>query len=329
MIAYRVADAVADNVFLELSDVVAGSALFLKLEGLNPAGSVKLKTAVSLIDHAESTGVLRPGGRVIESSSGNLGIALAVVCAERGYRFLCVCDPNVSELSVAFMRATGAEVVRIDRRDGNGGFLESRIAFVRQCLAEDAELVWLNQYANPANPAAHRIRTARAIHAEIGRVDYLFVGAGTTGTVMGCSDYFRAHSPHTRIVAVDTVGSVTFGTAPGIRYVPGMGTSRPPELCRTGAVDQVVMVEEIDAIRECRAAAKRWGLVAGGSTGSVLHAIRNSAAEIPAGSRIVALAPDFGDRYLNTVYDDEWVAERFGAVPEIDAALTSARSLAD
>ncbi|MGI5350689.1 2,3-diaminopropionate biosynthesis protein SbnA [Streptomyces sp. CA-250714] len=315
MIAERVADIVVDNVFLRATDVVPGCELFLKFEGLNPAGSVKLKTAVSLVEHAERSGALRPGGRIIESSSGNLGIALSLVCAERGYRFTCVCDPNVPELSVAFMRATGAEVFRVDRRDGNGGFLQSRIEYIRQRITEDAGLVWLNQYANPANPAAHSSRTAKSIHAELGRVDYLFVGAGTTGTLVGCADYFRVHSPRTRIVAVDTVGSVTFGHPPGVRYVPGLGTSRRPELCQGLHVDRVVQVEEADAVRACRTWAQERGLLLGGSSGSVLHAVESLGAELSAGSRIVALSPDFGDRYLSTVYDDDWVAGHFSSVP--------------
>lgn len=311
MIVHRVADVVVDDMFLVLDDVVPGSDVFLKLEGLNAAGSVKLKTAVGLLDHAEAAGLLIPGGRVIESSSGNLGVALSVVCAERGYRFTCVCDPNVSEFSVAFMRATGAEVVVIDQRDRNFGYLESRIAYVHERLAADNSLVWLNQYANPANPAPHRTRTAPSIHAEIGHVDYLFAGAGTTGTLSGCVQYFRVHSPHTKIIAVDVVGSVTFGFPPGVRHIPGLGTSRRPELADALSVDRVVLVEESYAVRRCRELARSRGLVAGGSTGAVLSAIGTMSDDIPPGSRIVALSPDFGDRYLQTIYHDTWVKDRF------------------
>ncbi|GAA3027981.1 hypothetical protein GCM10020000_00560 [Streptomyces olivoverticillatus] len=221
---------VLDDIFLDLSGFIAGVDVLLKVEGLNPAGSIKFKAAIGLIEDAENRGELHSGGRVIESSSGNLGIALSSVCAARGYRFVCVVDPNTSRHSVALMEAFGAQVVTVTERDANGGFLQSRIDYIRRRLRQEPDLVWPNQYANPANPQVHYERTAAAIVKQGLEVDYLYVGAGTTGTLMGCIAYFREHSPRTRIVAVDTAGSVTFGFPPGRRYIPGLGTSRTPEI---------------------------------------------------------------------------------------------------
>ncbi|MFI5529077.1 2,3-diaminopropionate biosynthesis protein SbnA [Kitasatospora sp. NPDC051853] len=310
---------VLDDLFLDLGGFVPGVDLTLKIEGLNPAGSIKLKAAVGLLEDAEARGVLRPGGRVIESSSGNLGIALASVCAARGYAFTCVIDPNTSVQSIGLMRAFGAEVAMVDRRDANGGFLQSRIDHIQERLREDPELVWPNQYANPANPAAHRERTAAAIGKQFLDVDVLFVGAGTTGTLMGCVEWFRANSPRTRIIAVDTEGSVTFGRPAGRRHIPGLGTSRRPEILRPEGVDEVVMVPEAEAVRMCRRLAAERGLAMGGSTGSVLAAVDRKRLELPSGATVVAIGPDLGERYLNTVYDDLWVAERFGDVLETAA----------
>ncbi|MEU0407734.1 2,3-diaminopropionate biosynthesis protein SbnA [Streptomyces griseorubiginosus] len=313
MIYQRACDIVTDDVFLELDGVLPGSRLFLKLEGMNPAGSVKLKSALGMVEDAEKRGLLRPGGRMVESSSGSLGIALAVIAAARGYHFTCVTDPNVSPQSLSLIRALGAEVVQVARRDHNGGYLGTRIDLIREMTATDPGLVWLNQYANPANAQAHALRTATSILKDIGHVDVLLVGAGTTGTLMGCTRHFRAFSPWTRIVAVDTAGSVTFGGPPGARHIPGLGTSRRPELCRPDRVDEVVLVEEPDAVRMCRRLAREHGLPLGGSTGSVLAALEMIADRVPAGSRVVALSPDMGDRYAKTIYDDLWVADTFGA----------------
>jgi 2,3-diaminopropionate biosynthesis protein SbnA len=303
---------ILDDVFLHLADVAAHADVYLKVEALNPAGSIKLKTAVSMVEAAERSGVLRPGGRLIESSSGGLGVALAMVAATKGYGFLCVVDPNTSPQSLDVMRALGAEVAEVDRRDANGGYLGSRIAFIEQRVAADPHLVWLNQYVNPANPAVHGRCTAAAITAEFARVDYLFVGIGTAGTLLGCVEHFRRVSPRTRIIAVDAAGSVSFGTPAGPRLIPGIGASRRPELFRPELVDEMMLVSEEETIRTCRRLARRHGLFAGGSTGSVVSAILRRAHELPPGACVVGISPDFGDRYTRTIYDDAWVAERFG-----------------
>ncbi|MEW2131118.1 2,3-diaminopropionate biosynthesis protein SbnA [Streptomyces sp. NPDC005435] len=315
MIFRNAYDLVLDDLFLDLRGFLPGIDLMLKIEGLNPAGSIKLKAAVGLLEDLESRGVLHPGGRLIESSSGNLGIALSSVCAARGYRFTCVADPNTATTSIRLMRAYGAEVVIIDRRDANGGFLQSRIDHIHDRLREDPGLVWPNQYANAANPQAHYRRTAPALLKER-EVDVLFIGAGTTGTLMGCAEYVREHSPGTRIVAVDAVGSVTFGSPPGRRHIPGLGTSRRPEIFRDGLVDEVVMVPESETVRMCRRLATGRGILAGGSTGSVLAAVAARSHTIAQGASVVAISPDLGERYLDTIYDDDWVAEHFGAVDD-------------
>jgi len=324
VIVDRVYDIITDDIYLRLPELISEAEIYLKIEGLNPAGSVKLKTAIALIEDAERKGVLTPGGRVVESSSGNLGIALSIVCSVKGYSFTCITDPNASSRSIAMMRALGAQVVIVTERDEKGGYLGRRIACLKNMLALDPDLIWRNQYANAANPRVHWERTATAILKAIRPVDYLFVGAGTTGTLVGCAAYFRQFSPDTRIIAVDARGSVTFGYPAGPRYIPGLWTSRAPELCRTDILDKVLLVDEVDTVRACREIATKYGLLVGGPTGAVLAAVQSLRVEIPPDSRVVAIAPDLGDRYLDTIYNDNWVATRFGSNALADSGLVNA-----
>jgi cysteine synthase A len=310
LIAEHSYDLVQDDVFLRVRGVGDLNRLYLKIEGFNAGGSIKIKTARGLVEAAEDAGAALSEIRLIESTSGNLGVALAVVCAAKNYRLTCVTDPNASTSAVASMRALGAEVVIVGTRDANGGFLGSRIAHIRQRLAADPNLYWLNQYANPGNPGAHEQSTAPAVMAAFKKVDYLFVGVGTGGTLMGCVDYFRRRSPSTRVIAVDAAGSVSFGSAPATRHIPGLGTSLRPEILDQHAPDEIVHVPEWETVRECRWLARHAGLLAGGSTGTVLAAVRQRGASIAADATVVAIAPDLGDRYLSSVYDDCWVIER-------------------
>lgn len=283
----------------------------MKLEGFNPAGSIKLKTAIALIQNCERNGDLGAGGHVIESSSGNLGVALAMVCANRGYQFTCVVDPNASEDSTALITALGANLVVVAERDANGGFLQTRINYIKQELLKHPGLTWTNQYANKANPDAHARTTAKEIYEAFPNTDYLFVGAGTTGTLMGCAQYFGSRNHKVKIIAVDVVGSVTFGQQPGPRKIPGLGTSSKPPICQPELVDDIVWVTEEETIRQCRWYAQNYGMVLGGSTGSVLAGIRAYKDKIQAGSTVVTISPDRGDKYVNTIYSDSWVAQNF------------------
>jgi N-(2-amino-2-carboxyethyl)-L-glutamate synthase len=310
LIAEHSYDLVQDDVFLRVRGVGDLNRLYVKVEGFNAGGSIKIKTARGLVEAAEDAGTDLSEIRLIESTSGNLGVALAVVCAAKNYRLTCVTDPNSSTSSVAIMRALGAEVVIVRTRDANGGFLGSRIAYIRQQLAADPSLHWLNQYANPGNPGAHERSTAPAVMAAFQKVDYLFVGVGTGGTLMGCIDYFRRRSPSTRVIAVDAAGSVSFGSAAATRHIPGLGTSLRPEILDQHAPDEIVHVPEWETVRECRWLARHTGLLAGGSTGTVLAAVRRCGPSIAADQTVVAIAPDLGDRYLTSVYDDGWVTER-------------------
>ena len=293
--------------------------VILKLEGFSITGSIKLKTALFLLDSLEQMGGLKKGDHIIESSSGNLGLALSMLCAARGYRFTCVSDPNMSPNTADLIKSYGAELLVVTSLDGNGGYLETRLALIRAMMVQNPLLRWPNQYENYANVRAHYCLTGPEIVAEVGCPDYVFVGVGTTGTLGGVARYLRERSPNTTIVAVDSIGSVTFGFESGRRRIPGIGTSTPPKLREHAEFDELMMVDEKDTIQTCRLLASR-GILLGGSTGTVLHAVKQYSGRFRPQACIVAISPDLGDRYADTIYNDTWVAKNF---PEVSLSQRS------
>jgi N-(2-amino-2-carboxyethyl)-L-glutamate synthase len=302
-----------DNLYVDLQPIF-GQSLFLKCEAFNFPGSIKLKAANSMVEGAEKAGILKSGSALVESSSGNLGLALSMISANKGYDFVCVTDSRCNRSIMRYMQALGARVHIITHAapDSDGGLLGARISYVRALCASDERYVWLNQYANPGNWNAHFRTTAPAITREFPQLDVLFIGAGTTGTLMGCARYLREWPRPVHVVAVDSVGSVTFGSAAGRRMIPGLGTAvRPPQLDES-YVDEVVLVEEADTIRTCRRLAKH-GFLFGGSTGTVVFAAINWLKQHNANDlTAVAIAPDLGERYVDTIYNNEWVQAHFG-----------------
>ena len=289
-----------------------GRPLFLKCEGLNFAGSIKLKPAAEMVNAAEQAGRLTPRSILVESSSGNLGVALSMIAASKSYRFLCVTDSRCNLSTRLLMKALGGEVHLITEPDPESGFLGARLDYVRALCASDDRYVWLNQYANPGNWMAHYSTTAPSIARSFPDLDVLFVGAGTTGTLMGCARFFREWHRPVRIVAVDAAGSVTFGEAPGRRMIPGLGASVRPPLLDESYIDEVIHIEEPDAIRTCHRLA-RTGFLFGGSTGTVVSgALDWLARHDRPGLTAVAIAPDLGERYIDTIYQANWVQRLYG-----------------
>ncbi|CCH30550.1 2,3-diaminopropionate biosynthesis protein SbnA [Actinosynnema sp. NPDC047251] len=300
-----------DDLYVDLRRLT-GHPLYLKCEGFNFAGSIKLKAANEMVSAAVRSGALHAGTTLVESSSGNLGVALALVAASRGLRFLCVTDTRCNLSTRQLMTALGAEVHVITEPDPLDGFLGARIRFVQQVVADNPDHLWLNQYANPGNSAAHYQTTGPEILKSFPDVDVVFIGAGSTGTLMGCARYFRDHKPTVRVVAVDSIGSVTFGTPAQPRMLPGLGTSVRPPLLDESYVDEVLHVAEADTVRWCRALL-RQGFLFGGSTGTVLSGAAEWLARQDGDLTAVAIAPDLGERYLDTVYHDQWIADIYGA----------------
>lgn len=293
--------------------------MFAKLEALNPAGSIKDRPAKRVLEHALRTGVLRPGGLVIESSSGNMGIGLAQACRYHGLRFLCVVDPKTTETNVRVMRAYGAEIDLVtEPHPVSGEFLQARIERVQELLGIHEGAFWPNQYANVMNAASHYETTMHEVATALGgKVDFVFVPTSTCGTLRGCGEYVRDHGMSTRIIAVDALGSVIFSDARASRMIPGLGAGLRPPLCDVSLIDKYVHVSDLDCIVGCRRLMEREAIFAGGSSGGVLSAIEAFLDRIPRDAVVVAFLPDRGERYLDTLFSDEWVVSHFGEVSSL------------
>ncbi|MER6769395.1 2,3-diaminopropionate biosynthesis protein SbnA [Streptomyces bacillaris] len=289
-----------------------------KCERFNPGGSIKDRAARSMIEHALSTGELVPGvSTVVESSSGNLGIALAQLCNFYRLGLICVVDPRTTAQNTAIMRAYGATVEVVDRDPETGEYLPARLRRVRELLRTVPDAHWPDQYGNEYNALAHH-HTMREICEALPKApDYLFLAAGTTGTLRGCAEYIAAEGLPTRVVAVDAVGSVIFGPPEPWerghrRTIPGHGAAVVPPLLRPGLAERVVKVTDLDCVRGCRSLLAEESILAGGSSGAVVAALLDAASWIGPGATCVAILPDGGDRYLDTIYSDAWVESRFG-----------------
>jgi cysteine synthase A len=303
----------ANDLYIDLGQAL-GRPLHLKCEGFNFAGSIKFKAAQEMVNGAESRGLLEPGSTIIESSSGNLGVALSMIAASRGYEFICVTDTRCNETMRLQMLALGAEVHVVTEPDGERGLVGARIDLVRRLCARNSGYVWLNQYGNPDNWGAHFTGTGPEIAKEFPDLDVLFVGAGTTGTLMGCARYFREFRPQTKIVAIDVVGSTLFGGPSKPRAIPGLGNGIRPAIFDESLVDDVVVVDEVATVRMCRRLAGK-GFLFGGSTGTVVAGALSWLDRWDGGELVtVAVSPDFGTHYLGTVYRSEWVEEVYGNV---------------
>ncbi|TVY09490.1 2,3-diaminopropionate biosynthesis protein SbnA [Paenibacillus cremeus] len=291
-------------------------AVYGKLEGMNPGGSAKDRPALVMLREAIRRGEVTSGSVVIESSSGNLAISLAQICCYLGIRFICVVDPRTTEQHKQIIRSYHAEIDLVSEPDpATGEFLPARIRRVGELLRTIPNSYWTNQYANPDNYMAHAQTTMREIAEALGRVDYLFCGVSTTGTIRGCREYIRSRGWATTVVAVDAAGSVIFGGEKGPRKFPGLGAGIVPGLYHPDVADRIVYVSDRDCVQGCRDLVRCESILAGASSGGVLAAIEKLRPEIAKGAVCVAILPDRGERYMNTVYNDEWVKAQLGFLP--------------
>jgi N-(2-amino-2-carboxyethyl)-L-glutamate synthase len=289
-----------------------GFTIYAKLESHNLGGSLKDRSAFSMVEHAIREGRIGRGSTIIESSSGNMGIGLAQACSHYGMHLICVVDARTNEANIKIMKAYGAKVERVTKPLTRGGsLLEARLTKVRSLLESIPGSFWPNQYANLANPKAHQKTMGEIDRALEGDVDYLFVAAGTCGTLRGCSEYARSRKMKTRIMAVDAKGSVIFGGPSLPRLVPGHGAAVRPAIFKPGMADEVIYVSDEDCIKGCHALVDQETILAGGSTGAVVSAMHAAALRIPQGSTVVLMCADRGERYMDTIYDEAWVAEHF------------------
>ena len=277
----------------------AGAEVVAKLEFFNPAGSVKDRIAVAMIDAAEEAGLLTPDTVIVEPTSGNTGIALAMVCAARGYRCIFTMPETMSEERRMLLRGYGAELVLTPGPDGMGG----AIAKAEEIAKGEGRFFVPQQFENPANPAVHRRTTAEEIWSDTdGTVDVVVAGVGTGGTITGVGQVLKERKPSVRLVAVEPAASpVLSGGAKGPHPIQGIGAGFVPAILEVDLLDEIITVENQDAFDTAHRMAKEEGLLVGISSGAAVWAAREVARRPEsAGKLIVVIIPSFGERYLST-----------------------------
>lgn len=308
----RVSDLIGCTPLLELAATETGSRLLLKLEMYNPTGTAKIRMSRAMIDAAEAAGELRPGGRIVESTSGNTGLGLAVIAAERGYTFTAVVDHHAAADKLRGMKALGTELVYVVD-DGT----EELATAAREELAEDMarghdNTIFTEQHNNPANgvgyfPVAHEL-----VEALDGEIDVLIGAVGTGGALCGTGRELAKLISGFTVIGVEPKGSIAFGGPAHDYYQSGTGT---PEGAEIGAlvdfdlIDEGVKVGDVEAFATCRAVA-RTGLLIGGSAGGVVHEALTRLPTLPPGTTMVALVNDGGEKYMDTVFNDDWMRAR-------------------
>ncbi len=300
-IANSVTDLIGNTPLVRINRLKNGAKadIVAKLEFYNPAHSVKDRIGAAMIDAAEQAGLIKPDTIIVEPTSGNTGIALAMVCAARGYKLVLTMPETMSKERRVLLRAYGAELILTPGPEGMGGAIRR----AEELAASDPRYFMPQQFKNPANPEIHRNTTAEEIWRDTeGKADILVAGIGTGGTITGVGEVIKARKPTFKVVAVEPAASpVLSGGAKGPHPIQGIGAGFVPDILNTGIYDEVIRVENEDAFATARRAAREEGLLVGISSGAALWAaiqLANRAEN--EGKLIVAIIPSFGERYLST-----------------------------
>jgi len=289
-----VLELIGNTPMLRLTRFTPGLDVRAKLEFFNPAGSVKDRIAKSMIEDAEKRGLLAPGGAIVEPTSGNTGIGLAMVAAAKGYEAILVVPEGYAHGKVKVMQGLGATVVRTEQALGMRG----AIAKAEAIVAARPGAFMPQQFCNPENPQMHYRTTAPEIHEQCdGKVDAIVIGVGSTGTFTGCARFLRERNPSLLRVAVEPQGSILEGGEPGPHQVEGIGLSFFPDILDRSMIDESIMIRDDEAFAACRELGRTEGLLVGGSSGAAAAAARRIARRLGPGKTVVTLFPDIAERY--------------------------------
>ena len=282
---------------------------YAKLEGMNPFGSMKDRAAYYVLINKTRDGTISKETKIIESSSGNFGIALSAICQILGYKIICVIDPNIIEINKRIMELYGAELKLIEDTDKNGTYQKARIDYVQKYIKEHTNVYWTNQYNNELIVQSY-FSLAKEIITQVPNVTHLYVPVSTCGTIAGLSTYLKGINNEIKIIAVDVEGSKIFNkNSMAHCYFPGMGSGVVPENLSRARIDSTVIVSDNDCIENCRYLIKH-GVLCGASSGGVVAAIRKNILNHSADDVIVGVFPDRGERYINNLYNENWCQEK-------------------
>lgn len=334
----NILETVGNTPLVKLGHVTSGLScqILAKLEFFNPGGSVKDRIAVPILDAYEETGALKPGGTVVESTSGNTGAALAIACALRGYQAIFVMPDKMSQEKIQLLRAFGARVV-ITPTAVAPDDPRSYYSVAERIVSETSNAVLANQYHNPVNPQSHALTTGPEIWEQTdGKVTDVVVGMGTGGTITGVAQYMREQAHDVRIIGVDPKGSLLYdawkagGTLDGLEAtsykVEGIGEDFIPTTLDLSLVDSVVQVDDAEAFRWTRKLVREEGIFCGGSSGAAMAGAVKAAKDLGAERLMVVIFPDSGSRYLSKVFSDDWMREH--GFLELDRRRTPVREIA-
>ncbi len=314
----NILDMVGRTPMLEVTHIDTGLCrLFLKLELMNPAGSVKDRIGITMIEEAEKRGDIKPGDTIVEATAGNTGLGLALVAAQKGYRLIIVLPDKMSQEKIFNLRAMGAEVIltRSDVARGHPEYYQD----LGQSVAEKHGAYFINQFGNPDNPLAHEQTTAPEILEQMdGDVDAIVLGVGTSGTVSGISKYLDEHAPQVDLILADPVGSILadyinkgeLGEKTGGWLVEGIGEDYIPTIADFGRVKKAYSITDAESFKTARDLLKKEGLLAGPSTGTLVSAALMYCHEQTEAKRIVSFACDTGNKYLSKLYNDFWLEDQ-------------------
>ncbi len=325
----RVSDLIGHTPLFELCRTPTGTRLLLKLEFFNPTGTAKIRMAHQMVLDAERRGELRAGGRIVESTSGNTGLGLAVLAAERGYQFTAVVDGHASADKLRAMRAMGADLIYVTD-DGTEGLATAAREELAARLAEGGHnTIFTEQHNNPSNAVGYYPVADELCAALPDGIDCLIGAVGTGGSLCGTGRILRARYPDVQLVGVEPVGSIAFGGPGGPYYQSGTGTPVGAEigaLVDFDLIDDGYKVSDQEAFGTARVIARRTGLLIGGSAGGVVWQALDMLDASPAGSTMVGLICDGGEKYLDSVFDDGWMKDRDllddGVEARVDTLLT-------
>ncbi len=282
--------------------------LFAKLESYNPTGSIKDRAASYLIEKLIKEKIIDKETTLIESSSGNFGLSLSAYAKKYGLKFYCVIDLKASPFSETLIRKLEAVIVKVAEADKNGNYLINRIKKVKELKKTMPNSYWVNQYENEYNAEAYYSTLGDELCNDLNKIDYVFMAVSSGGTITGVSQKIKERFPDAKIIAVDIEGSVIFGGSPKKRHIYGMGSSIVPKIIKKAEIDDVVVMDEISSVKMCHELLEQHSIFAGGSSGTVFAAVKKYFSEKHHNKKpnVIMVFPDSGNRYMNTIYNQEW-----------------------